>query len=89
MPYKDLSKRNEAVKRFRAKGLQEGITDGVGITRYHPLMYALIDPVKRAKLQSICDALSRRNLQSKVFYGMTPNSIPFDIVEDLLQATDA
>ena len=64
----------------------EGVT-GEGLTQYHPILYALTDPVKRKKLEAVCEALSRRNLQSKLYFGCGRYSIPFDIVEDLLEAT--
>lgn len=50
-----------------------------------PIMYALV--TKKKKLQDICKALEHRNLQSRLYFGCGDFSIPFDIIEDLLEAT--
>ena len=92
MPYKDKVLQKEAVRKAVAKRrvLQSGITsEGIteeGITEYHPILNALIDPVKRQKLQAICDSLGKRNLLSKVYYG-TRQPVDFDMVNELLEAT--
>ena len=73
----------------KRKGLTTRVNkEALGLTQYHPILYALTDPVKRKKLEAVCEALSRRNLQSKLYYGCGRYSIPFDIVEDLLEATN-
>ncbi len=94
MPYKDKEKRKElsreAMRKRRGVNIQgltkEALTEQ-GLTEYHPILYALVDPVKRKKLQDICGALSHRNLQSNLFYGCGIRSLPFDVVEQLLEAT--
>jgi len=94
MAYKNKEKQREAtverVRRYRNK--QKGVTlegvTGEGVTPYHPLMYALVDSVKRKKLQDICEALGRRNLCSDVYYGCGKSSISMDLVEGLLEATN-
>lgn len=85
-------KRNESVtegtESVTAEGQKalQGLT-AQEITEFHPILYALVDPVKRRKLELVCDALSKRNLQSQLFYGCGRHSISFDIVEELLEAT--
>ena len=89
MPYKDRVLQKEAVRKAvqKHRGItQQGITE-TGITQYHPILYALTDPIKRKKLEAICEALSKRNLQSQLFYGCGRYSMDFSIVEDLLEAT--
>ena len=99
MPYKDPVLQRGAIRRAvqKHRGITLGITEkedftakGItleeGITEYHPIMYALLDPVKREKLQRICDSLRRRNLLSKVYYGMR-SPLDFGTVSDLLEAT--
>jgi len=55
--------------------------------KYHPLIYALTDPIKRAKLQSVCDELGKRHLLDRLYYGIGKNSIDFSIVNQMLEAT--
>lgn len=88
--YKNKEKQREAVKRAveKHRGItSEGITDP-SVTPHHPILDDLVDPIRRAKLQAICDALNRRkDLASKVFYGISENGLPMDVVGDLLDAT--
>lgn len=72
------------VERYREK---HSVTKGEG-EALHPIMYALLDPEKREKLQRICDSLRRRGLLSKVYYGMR-SPLDFGTIGDLLEATDA
>ena len=58
-----------------------------GLTEYHPILNWLIDPVKRDKLERVCQSLKHRNLQSKVSLGIGVNSLPMDVVGGLLEAT--
>ena len=92
--YKDKEKQREAarerIRRYRDK--QKGVTsEGVtnqGVTPYHPILDDLVDPVRRKKLEAICEALKRRkDLSGKVFYGIGENGLPMDVVGDLLDAT--
>ena len=91
----------ERMKRYREKKRNVSVTENVtvsvtdkvksvtaDVTPYHPILYKLTDPKERKKLEAICEALSRRNLQSKLYYGCGKYSLPFDIVEDLLEATN-
>ena len=95
MPYKDRNKQREAVKEAVAKHRKgitdEGITDeGItdeGIT-YPPIVYALVDKEKRAKLQSICESLKAHGCADKVYYGAGVHSIDMGTVEELLTATN-
>lgn len=92
MPYKDKAKQKEAVKKavlkhhkgITEKTILEGIT-GEGIT-YPPIIHALADPIKKKKLESICEHLDRRKLLSKVYYGAGEHSVDFEIVNDMLDA---
>ena len=100
MPYKDKENVVKAMREYRErkKGITErdnemvGITDiGItqGITQYHPILDDLVDPIRRKKLEAVCLALKRRNLQGKVFYGVGKNGLPMNVVGDLLDATEA
>lgn len=86
----------ERVKRYRERQnvtqSPDSVTESVDsvtldVTQYHPILYALSDPIKRKKLQDICKALDHRNLQPRLYYGCGDYSISFDIIEDLLEAT--
>ena len=87
---KQREQTRERVKRYREKHnsvTSDSVTDP-SVTQYHPILEDLVDPVRRAKLQAICDALNRRkDLASKVFYGINENSLPMVVVGDLLDAT--
>ena len=52
----------------------------------HPIMEALIDPVKRKKLEAITQSLKAHHVSELVSYGCR-NPIPFDVVGELLEAT--
>ena len=93
--YKDKEKQKEAAKerirryRERQKGVTlEGVTEQ-GVTQYHPILDDLVDPIRRKKLEAVCLALKRRNLQGKVYYGVGKNGLPMNVVGDLLDATEA
>lgn len=88
--YKDKEKQKESNRiasqrqRDRAKGMtQEGMT-GQGMTQYPALLYALADPIKRAKLRRICEELKTHNQLSNVYYGYGDTSVPFDVVNGYL-----
>ncbi len=95
-----MKAQREAMKRKREGSQEEGsqgrvhlkkvILESVAVkdvTQYHPILEAIIDPVKRKKLEAICMALKRRNLQSLVYYGCGAYSVSFDMVEEILDAT--
>ena len=81
--YKDKAKQKEAVREAVRKHRQ-GITKG--ITQYHPILLALIDPVKRKKLEAITQSLKAHHVSELVSYGLR-KPIPFDVVGELLEAT--
>lgn len=79
--------------RKHRQGVTKGVTSqGVteeGVTQYPSIMYALADPIKRRKLEKICQSLSDHNVLDKVYYGYPGlGGIRFDGVRDLLYATD-
>ena len=93
MSYKDPEKQKEAVRKAVEKHrvLHQGITkEGIttqGIT-YPPILHALIDPIKRKKLEAIYQSLRRHNKADKVFYGFPGlGGVPFNIVGDYLEVT--
>ncbi len=53
---------------------------------YHPILDALVDPVKRDKLERISQELKNHHVSELVSYGCR-KPIPFDVVGDLLEAT--
>lgn len=57
----------------------------VDVTQYPSILQALTDPIKRGKLQDICDVLGKRKLLHKVEYGC--GGMSFDIVQELLEVT--
>lgn len=54
---------------------------------YPPILYALTDPIKRKKLEAICESLDNHKLLSKVYYGAGAYSVDMETVRDLLGAT--
>ena len=99
MGYKDkaLQKKTtlERVRRYRNKGkgvTVEGVTEE-GVTAYRPIIIALADPVKRAKLRKICQSLSGRetgktNRLDEVYYGCGVDPTPMSEIDELLTAWD-
>jgi len=82
-PYKDKVLQRKAVKRAVQK--HRGITETEqGIT--HPILYDLIDPIRRRKLEAICESFKARGLGGMVYYGLR-EPIDFLTIGDLLQAT--
>ncbi len=94
MPYKDKEKQKKAVKRAvdKHRGITKGITsEGIteeGITQYPAIIHALADPVKRAKLEKIYQSLNEFKQAKNAYYGCGEDSVPFDVVGDLLEATN-
>ena len=93
MPYKDLKKSREAHRDLMRKkrGVTSGVTNegvtGLGVTEYPAVLRALVGPVKRAKLEKIYQSLRDFKQAENVYYGCGRNSVPFDMVGDLLEAT--
>ena len=98
MPYKSKAAQKEAIRKAvekHRKGITLGITEE-GITEkdtkkdvipYHPIIYALADIKKRAKLRAICQSLDNRGLLEQVSYG-TRHPISMAIVNELLTAVE-
>jgi len=89
MPLSGSNKKDYQRRYMQAKrSNKEGEPNTQGLTRYHPLLYWLIDPEKRKKLICICEALSRRRLLDKVYLGCGGNSVPMDMVSQYIEATN-
>ena len=58
-----------------------------GITQYPAILYALTDPVKRRKLEKVYQSLKGFKQEKNAFYGCS-RMVPFDVVGDLLDATE-
>ena len=83
--YKDKERQKEANKLANQRYRKKGIT--VGITKYHPIMDILIDPVKRKKLERVCDELKNHKVIEQVYYGCGANPIRMDVVSEMLDVT--
>ena len=81
--YKDKVKQREAAKlamrRYRAKGITQGITDTPSIVE------ALVNPKKRLMLEFISYDLNRKGLRRKVKYGI--GGPDFEVISELLEVT--
>lgn len=77
---------NKEVHKEYMRKYRQGSQDNT-IGSHHPILDDLVDPTRRKKLEVICTALSKHNLQDKVFYGIGEYSLPVNIVGDLLDAT--
>ena len=84
---------NERMKRYRNKKrdvtvedvtVEEPTSVTADVTQYPALLYALADPVKRAKLRRICEGLSNHNQLKNVYYGAGDMAVPFDMVNEYL-----
>lgn len=58
------------------------------VTQYPAILLALTDPEKRQKLEKIYHSLNEFKVADKVYYGWSKGSVPFDVVGDLLEATN-
>lgn len=68
------------------KGSQ--INDKRGLRGYPAIVYALADPIKRKKLERVSQSLKMHKQDSNVYYGYPGlGGVPFDVVGDLLEAT--
>ena len=97
--YKDKEKQREAVRKAVAKkrkGITKGITQNVipdnpkcntqnVIPEYNDLMTHLVDPIKRRKLQAICDAFDGSPCGKKVTFGY--HGANLDEVSQMLDLT--
>ena len=54
-----------------------------GLTQYPAIVYALVDPDKRKKLEKITQSLKNHNVLEEVRYGV----VSFDLIEELLEVT--
>ena len=63
---------------------KSGVTEE-GVTEYPAVIEALVDPVKRAKLERIYHSLASRNVETQVRYGLWGPT--FDIIGELLEVT--
>jgi len=61
-----------------------GVTE-TGVTEYPAVIEALVDPVKRAKLERIYYSLASHNVGTQVRYGLWGPT--FDIIGELLEVT--
>jgi len=50
-------------------------------------MDILIDPVKRKKLERVCDELKNHKVIEQVYYGCGANPIRMDVVGEMLDVT--
>jgi len=58
------------------------------VTQYPAIVYALTDPVKRKKMEQVCQSLKTHKQVENVYYGYPGLSgVPFDVIGDLLDAT--
>ena len=72
--------------RKRREGVtKEGVTGSTGVTEYPAVIEALVDPVKRAKLEKIYHSLASHNVEAQVRYGLWGPT--FDIIGELLEVT--
>jgi len=62
-----------------------GLTGLTGLTEYPAVIEALVDPVKRAKLEKIYHSLASHDVEAQVRYGLWGPT--FDIIGELLEVT--
>ena len=66
-------------------GLTEMGVTKEGVTEYPAVIEALVDPVKRAKLEKIYHSLASHDVEAQVRYGLWGPT--FDIIGELLEVT--
>ena len=75
------------VERYRNK--QNSVTEDNNVTQdvtqYPAILKALVDPVKRRKLEKIYQSLRDFKQAENVYYGCGKDSVPFPVVGDLLE----
>jgi len=99
MPYKKKEARKDYMRDYRkrkptvnpsdkpSRGLECQTVPGSSPAKpYPPIVYALSDIDKRAKLRQICISLREHHVLKDVHYGI--RGTPFDIVAELLEAFD-
>ena len=77
-------------QRDKERDIGERDTDSVtkeNVTQCPPIIHALADPVKRAKLEKIYESLKTFKQEENVYYGCGKHSMPFDMVGEYLEAT--
>ena len=72
------------------ESVTQGPTDVTqDVTQYPAILHMLVDPIKRRKLEKICQSLKERNLDKLVTMGYPGmGGVPFDMIGDLLEATE-
>ena len=83
---KDYQKKYMERKRSNISNGSNKVTDDVGLTEYPAILKALVDPIKRVKLEKIYQSLSDFKQAENVYYGCR-NPIPFDVAGELLEIT--
>ena len=79
MPYKDKGRAKEYAKIAMRKRR--------GITQYPAILKALVDPIKRRKLEKIYQSLRDFKQEKNVYLGYPDKGVPFDLIGELLEAT--
>ena len=78
----------DRMKRYRNKKRNESPNSvTVDVTQYPAILYALVDPVKRKKLEDIYLSLKAFRQEQNVYLGCGKQSMPFDMVGEYLEAT--
>jgi len=60
----------------------------LGVPQYPAILRALVDPDKRPKLEKIYQSLKEFKQEKNVYYGCGKDSVPFDVVGELLEVTE-
>jgi len=55
--------------------------------KYHPILDALVDTVKRKKLERVSEELKNHHVIEQVYYGCGANPIRMDVVSEMLDVT--
>ena len=78
---------NKEVHREYMRKRREGSQNSdKGSQGYPAILNALVDPMKRRKLEKIYQSLNEFKVADKVYYGCL-DPVPFDVTGDLLGAT--
>ena len=62
-------------------------TEGNTVTQDNPIMDALVNPIKRARLVKICDSLKAFNQLDNVYYGCGKYSTSMTDMSGLIECT--
>ncbi len=99
MSLKGSNKKEYQRNYMREKRKQKSVTDVTqsvtqdpenvtqDVTQCPAIIHALTDPLKRRKLERITESLRNFNQLANVYYGCGKDSVPFDRVGELLEAT--